>query len=261
MIDATSNRLRGANIIEFASPNLNSEHVVQLFDTFIGGPFTITTEDGDEEIQQSSTRVYVARTHKYDNMGNCNNGNCNKKSILPIPVILDNRAFASASPSSRALYSLFLVFASLKHGNDTASLREEIRKQFKKAFFVHGASSSIKTKSSANVRTVVRCMNGYLRTAPLDQATPSDIVVTLEQCPSLNAIRYLPYTHECMAAKALAVVIAHASVNGEIDHVLPSLDAVAAMVLPNGSRVLLPTANKSIVIKQPGLSTKKNVIS
>eukprot|EP00798_Chlamydomonas_sp_ICE-L_P003044 gene3043-13063_t len=27
-------------------------------------------------------------------------------------------------------------------------------------------------------------------------------------------------------------------------------DALAAMVLPNGSRVLLPTANKSIVIKQ-----------
>eukprot|EP00798_Chlamydomonas_sp_ICE-L_P015395 gene15395-21479_t len=255
MIDSTSNRLRGANIIEFASPKLNSAHVVQLFDTFIGGPFTITTEDGDEEIQQSSTRVYVVRTHKYDNMGNCN-----KKSILPIPVILDNRAFASASPSSRALYSLFLVFASLKHGNDTASLRKEIRKQFNKAFFVHGASSSIKSKSSANVRTVVRCMNGYLRTAPLDQATPSDIVVTLEQCPSLNAIRYLPSTHECMAAKALTVVIAHAFVNGEIDHVLPSLDAVAAMVLPNGSRVLLPAANKSLV-KQPGLSTKKNVLS
>eukprot|EP00798_Chlamydomonas_sp_ICE-L_P009372 gene9372-16494_t len=182
MIDATSNRLRGANIIEFATPKLNSAHVVQLFDTFIGGPFTITTEDGDDEIQQSSTRVYVART-----------GNCNKKSILTtIPVILDKRAFASASPSSRALYSLFLVFASLKHGNDTASLREEIRKQFNKAFFVHGASSSIKTKSSANVRTVVQCMNGYLRTAPLDKAIPSDIVVTLEQCPSLNAIRYLP---------------------------------------------------------------------
>eukprot|EP00798_Chlamydomonas_sp_ICE-L_P000735 gene735-2151_t len=96
-------------------------------------------------------------------------------------------------------------------------------------------------------------MNGYLRTAPLDQATPSDIVVTLEQCPSLNAIQYLPYTHECMAAKALAVIIAHASVNGEIDHVLPSLDAVAAMVLPNGSRVLLPTVNKRIVT-QPGLN-------
>eukprot|EP00798_Chlamydomonas_sp_ICE-L_P017316 gene17316-23625_t len=233
--DTTSHRLRGAIIIEFASPKLNSAHVVQLFDTFIGGPFVITTEEGDEEIQQSSTRVFVARR----------TSSSSKKSILPIPVILDNRAFASAPPSSRTLYSLFLVFVALKHGNDTVALRDEIRKQFNKAF-VHDAITQPKAGSSANVRTVLRCMNNYLRTAPLVQATPLDLVVTLEQCPSLNAIRYLPSTQECMAAKALAVVVAHAVVNGERDHVLPVLDAVAAMVLPNGSRVLLPTANKSL---------------
>eukprot|EP00798_Chlamydomonas_sp_ICE-L_P010937 gene10937-17051_t len=191
---AVYDRLRNSNIVEFASPELTSEHVVRLFDTFIGGPFTITTEDGNEEIQQSSTRVYVAsRT----------------TALSPIPVILNSRAFASAPPSARALYSLFLVFASHRHGDDTAALREEIRRQFSKAF----PWPLAKKPRPASVRTVLRYLNGYQRSAPLAGVEAAE--VTLAQCPSLGAVRNLPSTQECMAAKALAVVVAHASVNGD----------------------------------------------
>jgi hypothetical protein len=235
---AIYDRLRNSNIVEFASPELTSEHVVRLFDTFIGGPFTITTEDGDEEIQQSSTRVYVV----------------GRTTLSPIPVILDSRAFASAPPSARALYSLFLVFAALRHGDDTVALREEIRRQFSKAF---PGPPLAKKPRPASVRTVLRCLNGYLRSAPLSGVGAEE--VTLAQCPSLGAVRNLPSTQECMAAKALAVVVAHASVNGrDRGHVLASLDAVAAMLLPHGTRVLLPRANRSLVVPNANAPPPKN---
>jgi hypothetical protein len=181
-------------------------------------------------------------------------------------IIPDAAAFNAASPTLRALYSSFLIFAvidtieniSAPCDADIQLFTKAVESQFATSFTQQAVDASKDPQMAAmKPEDVVSRMNALLATSRWTSIVHprKAIVVDMRDSPTLVALKGLQERHADLAAKAFVVVVVNASLQGN-EHPIAVLDGLAATLLPGGARALLPPKKNVGLVKHP---TKKAV--